>query len=129
MATCFRTHKWLFGIGIKFKEKKIFNGEAYNFGPSSVDNYDVEYIIKKCSKLWEKKKWKISNKKIVDESGLLKLNSDKAFNHLNWKSKLNLNQTLNLTIDWYKHYYNNPKNILDFSNQQIEYYEKIKSNN
>lgn len=115
-------------LASKLKNKKLLNGEAYNFGPSTVENYDVEYIIKKCSKLWDKKKWNIS-KKLVDESGLLKLNSDKAFKHLNWRSKLNINQTLNLTIDWYKHYYNNPNDIIEFSNKQIEFYEKIKPNN
>ncbi len=114
-------------LASKLNTKKSIDGESYNFGPSSIENHTVEYIIKKCSKLWNNKKWKISAN-TIDETGLLKLNSDKSFNHLNWKSVLTVDQTLKLTMDWYKEYFKNSNNIINFSNQQIDYYEKIKFN-
>lgn len=42
-------------------------------------------------------------KKIIFfESKLLKLNSDKAKNILQWKNILNFDQTMKLVVDWYK---------------------------
>ena len=38
----------------------------------------------------------------MKEAKLLRLNCDKAHTLLNWKPVLNLDQSINMTIDWYK---------------------------
>jgi nucleoside-diphosphate-sugar epimerase len=37
----------------------------------------------------------------------------------------NLKETTKLTISWYKEFYNNKKNIQNFSIDQIKYYERV----
>ena len=56
------------------------------------------------------------------ENKLLQLNASKAKKLLNWKNSLNLNQTINLTSDWYLKFYKNNE-ILTI--KQIKYFLKI----
>ena len=49
--------------------------------------------------------------------------SSKARNELNWSPRLNLKSTINLTANWYKHYFkNNNKKIEFYTNEQIQYF-------
>ena len=52
----------------------------------------------------------------------LKLNCSKSNYYLKWKSKLNAQQSISLTADWYKYYLNNNKDIYDFTLSQINSY-------
>ena len=56
---------------------------------------------------------------------LLKLNSKKSQKLLRWKCVLSFTQTLNLVLDWYKHYYEKKMNMKQFSINQIKYYSSI----
>jgi CDP-glucose 4,6-dehydratase len=104
------------------------HGEAYNFGPSSNQTYPVSELINEMSKHWDKIKWRdISNsEKHVHEAGLLKLNCDKALFDLNWKSALGFEETVGMTVEWYKEYYQNKgKSMYNFTIDQIESYTKM----
>ena len=110
------------------------HGEAYNFGPSSANNYSVGQLIDEMEKSWSKAKWRdVSEKSNVYEAGLLKLNCDKALFDLKWKPTLNFQQTVKMTADWYKCYFEeNDISMFKFSIDQIEEYAKLassKSNN
>ena len=72
-------------------------------------------------------KIKIKNKKknIFFESKLLKLNSNKAKKILKWKCILSFNETIRMTVLWYKNFYKTKKNIYKFSKQQILKYERM----
>ena len=60
------------------------------------------------------------------EKKFLKLSSSKARKQLNWKSKLNLNQTLDLTSEWYRVYLNKKINKLyKITLNQIDLYFKL----
>ena len=65
--------------------------------------------------------WKKINK--FSEAGLLNLNSEKAYNYLNWKNILNFKETVKLTADWYN-FYLNKKKIKEISISQIDDYIK-----
>ena len=57
---------------------------------------------------------------------MLKLNCQKAHDKLEWFSVLDFKETIKLTIEWYKDYYDNPnKDMKDISNNQIDQYCKI----
>jgi CDP-glucose 4,6-dehydratase len=104
------------------------HGEAYNFGPSADQNYPVSKLIDEMSKYWDQIKWNdVSNKKgYVHEAGLLKLNCDKALFDLEWHSALQFEETVKMTVDWYKEYYQNRnKSMYDFTIGQIEAYTKV----
>ncbi len=101
------------------------HGEAYNFGPSADQNYPVSKLIDEMSKYWNKIKWNdISNNEgHVHEAGLLKLNCDKALFDLEWHSALQFEETVKMTVEWYKAYYQNEnQSMYDFTISQIEAY-------
>ena len=56
------------------------------------------------------------------ENTLLQLNSNKAKKILKWKCLLTSEETVALTIDWYRKYFFK-KNIMSLSKQQIKHFE------
>jgi CDP-glucose 4,6-dehydratase len=104
------------------------HGEAYNFSLSSDQNYSVTQLINEMSKYWDKVKWKDVSKSEnhVHEAGLLKLNCDKALFDLNWRSTLQYQETVKITVDWYKEFYENKTKLMyDFTISQINFYNKL----
>ena len=103
------------------------HGEAYNFGPSADQNYPVSKLIDEMSKDWDKIRWNdtSSNAGHVHEAGLLKLNCDKSLFDLQWHSALQFEETVKMTVEWYKAYYQNQEqSMYDFTIDQIESYTK-----
>ena len=103
------------------------HGEAYNFGPSADQNYPVSKLIDEMSIYWDQVRWNdISNNKgHVHEAGLLKLNCDKSLFDLQWHSTLQFEETVKMTVEWYKAYYQNQEqSMYDFTIDQIELYTK-----
>jgi len=104
-----------------------FHGEAYNFGPSANQNYTVKKLIEEMSNYWNQIRWNdVSNsEENPHEAGLLKLNCDKALVDLDWHSSLSFNDTVKMTVEWYKEFYQNTdKSMYDFSISQIETYSE-----
>lgn len=108
------------------------HGEAYNFGPTADQNYSVSRLINEMSKHWSHIKWNdiSNNSDYFHEAGLLKLNCDKALLQLEWRSSLKFEETVRMTVEWYKEFYQNQKSSMhDFSIQQIiKYSETAKLN-
>ena len=103
------------------------HGEAYNFGPSADQNYPVSKLIDEMSEYWNQIKWNdvSKNEGHVHEAGLLKLNCDKALSDLKWYSALQFEETVKMTVEWYKEYYQNQnQSMYDFTISQIESYIK-----
>lgn len=105
-----------------------FHGEAYNFGPASNQNYPVSDLIDEMSNYWDNVRWNdVSlSKEHVHEAGLLKLNCDKALSDLNWRSTLQFPETVKMTVEWYKDYYQNRDlSIFDYTAAQIDDYTAL----
>ncbi|MDC0185920.1 CDP-glucose 4,6-dehydratase [Gammaproteobacteria bacterium] len=101
------------------------NGEAYNFGPPANQNHTVDELIIEMNNYWHDIEWQyeIEKGEIFHEASLLKLNCDKALFDLNWVPTLNFEQTVKMTMEWYKEFYENESsNMLQFSNEQIDSY-------
>ena len=64
------------------------------------------------------------NKKFY-ESKLLSLNIKKAEKELSWRPKLSFNETIEMTVNWYKNYFSN-NNIEKITKSQIEFYSNKK---
>ena len=104
------------------------HGEAYNFGPSADQNYPVSKLIDEMSKYWDQVKWNdiSGSKNHAHEAGLLKLNCDKALFDLDWHSTLEFNETVKMTVEWYKNYYQNQEqSMFNFTINQIDEYTKL----
>ena len=55
---------------------------------------------------------------------LLQLNNSKAKKDLNWNAKLNINETIDFVVDWYKNFKNNRINTVSITRYQIKKYMK-----
>lgn len=108
-------------------QDRNLSGESFNFGPSGLEVFTVEDLVSKMSESWKKVQW-ISNKSDNNqlyESGLLKLNCDKALSILKWKATLNFEETVRFTSEWYSNFYNQDKPILEMTESQIREYLSI----
>lgn len=104
------------------------HGEAFNFGPPAGQNQTVLDLVKLMSRYWKQVKWRDASgmENGPHESGLLKLNCDKALHFLQWQAVLDFEQTVEMTANWYRRYYENPQeSILDVTREQINKYITI----
>jgi CDP-glucose 4,6-dehydratase len=101
--------------------------EAFNFGPRDQDVVSVERIVEKIMvRLPGKLKCEIDDQENPPESILLKLDISKAESRLRWKPILNIDQALDLTVDWYAGYADG-KCARELTDTQIaNYHELIK---
>jgi len=96
---------------------KEFYASAWNFGPSEESEITVENVIKQVDTMWPVEYF--VKKSDIIETPVLKLNSEKAKTFLGWNPLFDIKKTINLTIDWYKSYYEH--NII-LTEDQIDYY-------
>ena len=64
-------------------------------------------------------------KKSPYESGLLKLNCDKALHYLGWQAILPFHETVRMTMEWYRSYYETPSTIREITLAHIREYETL----
>ncbi len=102
-------------------------GGSFNFGPSSDVNRPVEELIKEFSGSWGDGKWNVSavSGKEKKESTLLKLNCDKALHYLKWHAILSFEETVKITANWYKTFYEGEEDMYRFTIKQIEDYTDL----
>jgi len=83
------------------------HGEAYNFGPPAHQNHSVGELIDEMNKYWDHVRWNdVSQAHVhLHEAGLLKLNCDKALFDLEWKPTMQFDETVKMTVEWYKVFY------------------------
>tara|TARA_A100001015_G_scaffold310052_1_gene410646 strand:+ start:2377 stop:3456 length:1080 start_codon:yes stop_codon:yes gene_type:complete len=108
-------------------ESSDLNGEAFNFGPASDEEFSVLDLVKEMSNHWPNVSWTVNEplKKTKYESQLLKLNCDKALAKLKWKSTMTFSETVKMTAEWYKTFYQSPDKTLNYSLMQIKEYQKL----
>ena len=117
-------------LAAELLNKQEFHGEAFNFGPSADQNYPVSELIDEMKIHWDHVHWNdVSQKeRHLHEAGLLKLNCDKALSNLNWRPALDFKDTVKMTINWYKKYYqtleqvDNVEIMSDYTSSQIDDY-------
>ena len=77
------------------------------------------------SEHWEQVRWEYVSDPGEQpyESGLLKLNCDKALHHLRWEAVLSFQETVRMTAEWYRSFYENSSTIRNITFSQIKEYE------
>lgn len=113
-------------LGAMLSQNHDLHGEAFNFGPQAQQNHSVLELVKEMSRRWSEVRWVEceSDPSEFHESGLLKLNCDKALHFLNWHAVLGFEETVALTTDWYRSFYDEPGSIREVTNKQIDDYSK-----
>ena len=85
----------------KLMNEGVKYAEGWNFGPTNEDAKPVEWIVEQMAFRWGgSAKWESSSGERPHEARLLKLNIAKACDRLGWEPCLDLNDALNLVIDW-----------------------------
>ena len=115
-------------LAIKLKQNPKLHGEAFNFGPDK-NNFRVIDVLNKIKFYWPKITWRIKKQKKFKENNLLHLNSNKSKKLLKWKTVLNFSNSVKFTVEWYKHYLKNKRDIYHFSLSQISKYQDILKKN
>jgi CDP-glucose 4,6-dehydratase len=115
-------------LGADLTKRADIHGEAYNFGPPAHQNHSVRDLIDEMTKYWDNIRWNdvSKNHKHLHEAGLLKLNCDKALFDLNWQPTLHFAETVRMTVEWYKNYYNSiGSSMFSFTEEQINEYTQL----
>ncbi len=108
-------------LGAKLSESPLQFNQAYNFGPYASDSLTVENMLKLAIHSLGKGEFMVlQEENQPHEAGLLKLDINKAMSELNWEPRLNAEQAVNMTMQWYGEFNSNKDNILDFTVKQIE---------
>lgn len=95
---------------------------AWNFGPNTSDILTVSDIVNKVIKLWGEGSFTVLGNNGPHEAQLLSIDCTKAKIYLKWNPILNVDEALNMTVEWYKNYKNT--NVYDLCVNQIRTFEK-----
>ncbi len=115
-------------LAVALTKSDKYHGEAYNFGPSSVQNHSVANLIEEMKQYWSNVNWhdKSSEQDNMHEAGLLKLNCDKSLFDLQWNPTLLFEETIYMTVDWSKAFYENTEESMrDYAIEQISEYTRL----
>ncbi len=114
-------------LALKVSQDSRLHGESFNFGPDPANEYSVLELVSEFSRHWDKVKWEQSSSvsSQIKESRLLKLNCDKAAQLIDWRAKLNFAQTVKLTAEWYKQFFENSTSIKETTKLQITNYTDL----
>lgn len=88
----------------KLIEKQLSDGVEgeWNFGPKESNFHTVADLVENFQQRWGlKNKYKVDGSNL-HESSILLLDSSKSREKLNWQDKLNFQETIDLTVSWYK---------------------------
>jgi len=106
------------------------HGEPFNFGPPAYLNQTVLELVQAMSEHWQQVRWEdVSDSRDQPyESGLLKLNCDKALHYLHWQATLSFTRAVQMTAEWYRAYYDTPSTIQNVTFSQIREYSSLAKN-
>lgn len=90
-----------------FEEPAEYSG-AWNYGPAGEGCIPVRDVADRIIRHWESGRWDDGSGGAAGhkhEMTLLILNSDKARSLLGWRGVLNIDEAIEMTVNWYKTYY------------------------
>ena len=95
--------------------------EAWNFGPEEGSMKPVGEVTDLVIQNWGEGAWQAqSEKNVLHETNILKLDISKARTGLGWNPVWSIKQAVTATVDWYKCY--KEKDMYQFCEQHIESY-------
>jgi CDP-glucose 4,6-dehydratase len=107
-------------LGANLASDPIEYSQAYNFGPHLSDALPVEEMLKLTIQSWGKGEYIVEQVEgQPHEAGLLKLDISKSISELKWQPKMNAQQAVSITMDWYNEFEINKENISEFTALQI----------
>ena len=92
-------------LGQRLLEKRREFADAWNFGPASEDNRSVTSILTALQMHWPELTWEQTDVSQPHETSLLYLDHSKAKDVLEWQPIWSLDQALEVTAEWYRHFH------------------------
>ncbi|MGC8615325.1 MAG: CDP-glucose 4,6-dehydratase [Thermoprotei archaeon] len=111
-------------LPLKLQEDPVTFSGAWNFGPSLDMLVPVSEVVELFIRKYGKGSWKPVNGGKLHESRLLNLDASKARHLLGWKPRLTLEQTIEMTVEWYKSYRDSER-ILRVINDTLDKYSAM----
>lgn len=99
--------------------------EAFNFGANSDGNLTVKDFLQKFINVYGQGVIVEDNDKKFFEYDRLVLNSDKAKNLLGWTPTLDIDKTIDFTVEWYKKFYADKDDMYEVTMAQIAEFERL----
>lgn len=111
----------------RLHEKSSEYAEPWNFGPDDADAKPVEWLADRVVELWGgAASWSsTADPEQLHEAGFLRLNCEKAKGRLGWQPRMNLEQALSWTVDWYRSFQRGD-DVRALTENQISNYENGK---
>jgi len=108
-----------------FKNKGF--SEAWNFGPIHNDPITVKQVLTELKLKWNKPVEIIyeNEDEQLHEANFLSLDITKSSSKLGWKPLLGIEDTIAMTCDWYRQFYEGKNNMFQYSLDQINTYESL----
>jgi CDP-glucose 4,6-dehydratase len=114
-------------LAVALYQRPELHGEPFNFGPQAQQNHSVLELVQQMALHWDQVRWQDISQSAAGpyESGLLKLNCDKALHYLRWNAVMGFENTVRMTAEWYRSYYQQPSQIAATTQLQIEAYTAL----
>ena len=114
-------------LAVALTQRPELHGEPFNFGPQAQQNHSVLELVQQMALHWDQVRWQGVSGMAAGpyESGLLKLNCDKALHYLRWHAVMGFEETVRMTAEWYRSYYQQPEEIASMTTAQIATYTEI----
>ncbi len=98
---------------------------AWNFGPAESETVAVRDVVQRIVRLWDKVAIRIPTDAAgPHEAHLLQLDCSKAHSKLGWQPLVNLDDTVQMTVDWYRSFYADPNSAAALMRGQLDAYNK-----
>ncbi len=105
--------------------ERLWTGEErwrgnWNFGPTERCDVTVGGLADLILRQWGKGRWEaVADPLAHHEAETLVLDATKASRDLGWRTRLNLEEAIRLSIEWYREALRNPGAMFEFSRAQI----------
>lgn len=96
---------------------------AFNFGPPGDQQKNIASVVDEVLKHWPGDWGDQSSHTSKAEADTLTLDSQKATDVLDWHPILNFEESIRYTVEWYKNFYDEKIDPLEFTRQQIRDYK------
>ena len=112
---------WL-GLLLRSESEKYTS--AWNFCPKKDEKIAVRDLVDSLIQIWGEGSWELTKDADLqpEETHHLKLDCTKAHHKLHWHGLLDIENTIRMTISWYRSYYDQSFDIYDLCLKQIEQY-------
>lgn len=105
-----------------FVERKRGLQGGWNFGPSPESHVPVSQLVDSFFARWRNSQavQMIGEANSRQEAKYLSLDISKALSSLNWSPLLDINSTIDWTVEWYKTFSNSPSALSEVTSKQLE---------